>query len=306
MKSAFISTIFNERKHLAEWLQCICSFTRFTDELAICDGGSTDGSWELLNECRPQLEACYRSVTLIREPCNIARGRNLAILATRADIIASNDAGSLPDVRWLEEILKPLEESANIDVVGGQNAPVVDSKFKQFLLQTEKTPTDDVQCKDVLPSSRCIAFRRNAFDAIGGYPEWLTMTGEDALFNFNLVALGMKFHYAPGAIVRWSGREDRNAYFHMLFMYGFGAGEARLYTPYFLRRLLTTIFPPLILLSKHPLSLAAFRYQRNAASSLGWIKGLVWGKKVPCTWKRVDGVYLSPESQKCLASRTLS
>jgi hypothetical protein len=59
---------------------------------------------------------------------------------------------------------------------------------------------------------------------------------------------------------------------------------------------MTTLFPPLILFSRKPLSSASLRYLRNAASALGWVEGNLRGRKPPMDWKQVDGVWMSPET----------
>jgi len=84
-------------------------------------------------------------------------------------------------------------------------------------------------------------------------------------------------------------------------LYGFGAAEARLDAPYFLRRTAIMFFPLALLGSKHRFSFLKFRYHKNAASALGWLAGWFKGKRPPSGWKRMNGIYMSPESQKCLA-----
>jgi hypothetical protein len=40
-----------------------------------------------------------------------------------------------------------------------------------------------------------------------------------------------------------------------------------------------------------------FRYQKNAASAFGWLAGRIKGHRVPENWRRLDGVFLSPQAQ---------
>jgi len=302
LSCALISTVFNESDNIDGWIDALLAQTISSDELSICDGGSTDGTWDRLLVRRGELEGKFSKVILIQERANIARGRNLAIAATDSDVIASNDAGSLPLPNWLEEITKPLIERVDIDVVGGASVPLVDSDFKKYLVRFDEceAPPDSLPPNKVYPSSRCIAFRRSAFDGVGGYPEWMTLTGEDALFNHNLHASGFHFYYSNKAVVRWLLRPDMDAYLRMLYLYGYGAGEARMYTRYFLRRLATTMVPPLIVCSKHNLNDARFRYMRNAASAFGWLAGKWFGKRPPDGWALVNGVLCSPETQRTL------
>jgi glycosyltransferase involved in cell wall biosynthesis len=297
--AALISTVYNEVETIISWLDALLAQTYSADELSICDGGSTDGTWEILNQYRPALENKFSNVYLHREKANIARGRNLAIKSTVSEVIACNDAGSLPHPDWLKEITKPLLDNPALDVVGGANVPLVDSDFEKYLVRLDECShlPDNLSPNDVYPSSRCIAFRRTAFEGVGGYPEWMTLTGEDALFNHNLHAAGFQFHYNKNAVVRWLLRDTKAAYFKMLYQYGYGAAEAKMYQRYFLRRLITTVFPPAILVSKHNILHAPFRYMRNAASVFGWLAGNFYGKRPPNGWSVINGVLCSPETQ---------
>ena len=86
----------------------------------------------------------------------------------------------------------------------------------------------------------------------------------------------------------------------MLYGYGYGAAEARLYLPYFVRRALVAAFPPLLFLSRHRFRHLEFRYRKNLSSARGWLAGRFKGHRPPTGWKRIDGVLLSPEAQKHL------
>ena len=267
------------------------------DETIIVDGGSTDGTWEILLKLR-DAAAQRIPVRLERRKCNIAGGRNTAIRLTDAHLIASSDAGSFPERNWLEEITRPLLADEKLDVVGGCSVPIIKNAFQEFLQQYDPEPPGSTVPSEIYPSSRNIAFRRRAWADVGGYPEWLTLTAEDALFNFELHKIGKKFAYNPGARVRWPARKNAEAYYKMLYNYGYGAAEARLYAPYFLRRTTIAVFPPLLLLSRHRFRQLKFRYRKNLASATGWLAGWLKGHRPPPDWKRVEGVLLSPESQK--------
>jgi glycosyltransferase involved in cell wall biosynthesis len=295
MKRALIATLFNEANTVAAWWDSLVRQSVLPDEISIVDGGSTDGTWEKLQELARHSPV---PVKLQQQRCNIAEGRNRAIEATDAEIIAATDAGSFPESDWFGEITRPLLENAELDVIGGRSVPLVENDFQRGLLDWDGPEPEPSAPDKVYPSSRNIAFRRSAWAAVGGYPEWLTLTAEDALFNFQLHAIEKKFTYRRSAIVHWPARENAPAYFKMLYHYGFGAAEARLYAPYYYRRLVITLFPPLLLLSHHRFQHLKFRYQKNAASALGWLKGHFNGHRPPADWRRVKGILLSPQAQQ--------
>jgi len=292
MKRALIVTLYNEANNVLRWWDCLAAQEILPDEIVLVDGGSTDGTWEQLQIFARQSRI---PIKLKQQRCNIAEGRNLAIAMTDAEIIASNDAGSFPQKNWFEEITRPLIENHELDVVGGYSENLFENEFQKFLAPFEGQPAKP---EEIYPSSRNVAFRRRAWAEVGGYPEWLTLTAEDALFNFGLHQIGRQFFYNPQAIVRWPARTNAAAYFKMLYLYGYGAAEARLYAPYFRNRILIACLPPLVLLSRWRWRHAIFRYRKNLASARGWLAGRLWGKCPPPDWKRINGVLLSPEAQK--------
>lgn len=294
MKRALIATVFNESDNVAGWWGALQQQTVLPDEIVVVDGGSRDGTWEKLGDLARRSKVPVR---LDQRSCNIAAGRNRAIALTDAEIIAATDAGSSPEAEWFGEITRPLLEDPSVDVVGGRSVSLSENEFQRYLLQFEGQPPEPGSPGEIYPSSRNIAFHRQSWKDIGGYPEWLTLTAEDALFNFQLHAVGKRFVYNPKAVVSWPVRSTARAYFKMLYSYGYGAAEARLYGPYFFQRGLITFCPLLSLLSPHRFHHLKFRYRKNASSTLGWLAGFFKGHTAPGGWKRVDGVLLSPEAQ---------
>ena len=63
----------------------------------------------------------------------------------------------------------------------------------------------DVDPATFLPSSRSVAFRKSAWEAASGYPEWLDYC-EDLVFDLALADHGLTCRFAPGAIVRFRPR----------------------------------------------------------------------------------------------------
>lgn len=300
MKTALISTLYNESKNLARWWESILIQTAPPDEIVIVDGGSKDGTWERLQELA---RSCPVPVRLHQERCNIARGRNLAIRMSDAEIIASTDAGSYPQADWFEQITRPLLADANVDAVGGRSVDMVNNDFHRLVVAFQQPVVEPQNPDQVYPSSRNIAFRRTAWAAVGGYPEWLTLTGEDALFNHELHAVGCRFAYNRDAVVAWPIRETAAEYFRMLHSYGYGSAEARLFGRNYVISTALTLCPLLLFVSRNRAQAPGFRYRKYFYQTKGWIAGRLFGHRPPAGWQRVDGVLLSPEAQQSMADR---
>jgi glycosyltransferase involved in cell wall biosynthesis len=96
-------TVKNEARGLPTLLDSIAAQTRQPDEVVICDGGSTDGTPNLL-----RAETRFPLRVIERPGSNISQGRNAAIEAATGDVIASTDAGVRLDPRWLEKLVAPF------------------------------------------------------------------------------------------------------------------------------------------------------------------------------------------------------
>jgi glycosyltransferase involved in cell wall biosynthesis len=293
VKRALISTVYNEAGSIKRWIAAILHQTIRPDEFVIVDGGSTDGTVRLLREGFEKAD--FTQPRIIVRRCNIAEGRNIAVQNSTAEIIAATDAGSIPDPRWLEEITRPFEESEGIAVVGGRCRAVSENAF-QKKLENYISDIPRPAGGDCSPSSRNVAFTRASWAAVGGYPEWLTLTAEDSLFNANLHFAGFRFYHQPSAVVSWEGRPDLAGYLRMMFNYGYGSAEAGQQPDLYRNWLLTTLVPPLILFSHRPLADAPLRYLRNAATAWGWVKGKINGRKPPADWRYFQGAWMSPET----------
>ncbi len=219
MKVTLISTVKDVAAHIEEFLGSVAMQTRSPDEVIIVDGGSTDGT--------PQLLRRDEAVTVIEERgANISRGRNLAIAAATHDVIAVTDADCVLDPAWLERILEPIESGA--DVAMGFTEPIVDGFLQECLASINLPDASEVDPARFMPSSRSVAFRRGSIEAAGGYPEWLAI-GEDMWVNHRWRELGLDMRFAPDAVVRWRLRPTLTATWAQYFKYARGDAQAGLY-----------------------------------------------------------------------------
>src|SRR5579859_1074994 len=109
---ALVLTVFNEGASLASLLRSIERQTRPPDEVVICDAGSSDDTVSLIEAWRPPEPTRLRC--LIEPGVNIAAGRNRAIAATSAPLIAVTDGGCELCDGWLEAICRPLEDRPDV------------------------------------------------------------------------------------------------------------------------------------------------------------------------------------------------
>ncbi|NHM28242.1 glycosyltransferase [Desulfofundulus sp. TPOSR] len=224
-KVSVVLTIKNEESSIAEVLEALLSQSRPPDEIVVVDGGSTDRTVEIVR----QFARDHDTIRLIEAPgTNIAQGRNIGIRAATHNLIAVTDAGCRADRDWLRNIVAPFEVDSEVQVVCGFYKPDCRSLFERILGELTFPKLECVDPNTFMPSSRSIAFTRDAWEMVGGYPEYL-QTAEDTLFDLSLRKAGLKHAFASDAIVYWRPRPNLRAFYRQSFAYARGDGEARLF-----------------------------------------------------------------------------
>ena len=215
---------------------------------------------------------------------NISRGRNLAIAAAQGPLIAATDAGVRLEPTWLEAIVAPWGQPGEPPLaVAGFFVPDVDGVFTTAMAATVLPLADDIDPLTFLPSSRSVAFTKQAWAAAGGYPEWLDYC-EDLLFDFAINAQRpdrpTAFAWAPDARVHFRPRANLRQFWTQYYRYARGDGKAGLWRKRHVIRYLTygVVLPAL-------LGHALFGFY---ARWLGWL-GLLAGIALYCRrpWQRL-------------------
>jgi glycosyltransferase involved in cell wall biosynthesis len=227
-------TVRNEAESLPRLFETLALQTKQPDEIIVADGGSTDDTAKLLRAASPQF---HLRVLECRE-ANISQGRNAAIRAAEADIIASIDAGVRLDPQWLEKITEPLYEENGADVVSGFFLPDPHGAFETALAATTLPELHEIRPESFLPSSRSVAFRKAAWAKVKGYPEWLDYC-EDLIFDMDLRRAGFAFRFQPAALVYFRPRSSLGKFFRQYYLYARGDGKANLWWKRHLVRYLT-------------------------------------------------------------------
>ncbi len=220
-----IMTVLNEADTLGVFLASLETQTRLPRRIVIVDGGSTDGTPSVI-EAWDAPEGVVVSV-IVSPGANISEGRNTAIAAVETTWVAVTDAGTTLDPRWLEHLSDAMSD--DVDVVSGWFEPLRGSTALASTIAAVITPLrSEIDAEAFLPSSRSIAFRKQAWLTAGGYPEWLDYC-EDLVYDMTLKAGGRRFAFADRAIVAWDARPTLSAFFKQYYRYARGDGKAGLW-----------------------------------------------------------------------------
>jgi len=225
MRVSVIATVRNEEASIDSFLRSLLGQSRAPDEIVVVDGGSTDGTVEAIRS-RANGHTLLRVHTA--PGSTIAQGRNIAIQHAEGEIVAVADAGTTLASNWLELLVEPLEHDPEIAVSSGYFLPGGEHAFERRLAAIITPHRAEIHQARFLPSSRSIAFRREWWEAVGGYPEWLRHC-EDLVFDMAMRDAGARFRFTPDAIVTWRARPSLRRFFTQYMDYARGDGHALLF-----------------------------------------------------------------------------
>lgn len=219
-KVAVVVTVFNERHTIGQLVSALVAQTLTPSEIVIVDGGSTDGTWEWLKS--------KNSLKVYQKKGNRSVGRNFGVHQSTSQLIAFTDAGCIPQSDWLEQLIKPFSQGAQ--VVSGYYRGRPQTIFQRCLIPFVLIMPDKAFSQEFFPSTRSMAITRQAWNKSGGFHESLHHN-EDYAFAHHLKKIGYSFVFAPNAIVSWLPRKNLTQAAWMFTRYALGDIQAGILRP---------------------------------------------------------------------------
>jgi len=180
-----------------------------------------DASDGRLDDIRMRHETEVRWVQFVRPRgvrVSIPHQRNAGVRAALGEVIVFTDAGCQPERGWLAELVAPLlrdeHVTAGLTLAAPGSTGLYDRAARQAVQSRYLTEAATIN----------LAFRRAAYDAIGGFDEDFAY-GSDVDFTWRLTDAGFKIRSVPSAVVRhdWGGRRRQ-----LRRSYAYGKARMRL------------------------------------------------------------------------------
>ncbi len=219
MKVSLITTERNEVGDIADFIESAMGQSLRPDEIIIADGGSTDGTIEVILGYIKK----GAPIKLVNAPGNRSVGRNAATRAATNEVIACTDVGSRLDKDWLKNITRPFIDSPQAMVVSGGFKADPQTYFEKVSAALMLDANETIDLETWLPSSRSIAYAKTAWEKVGGYPEH-TNFNEDTPYDLALRAAGYKFEDGLKAVAYWRPRPNASEFYKQYYWYAVGDG----------------------------------------------------------------------------------
>jgi len=209
VNSTSLVVVSKDERLLGETLQALKPFVGhvLTEVLVV------DASNGALDDIRTSHEWA-RWIDYVQPPglhTTIAQQRNIGVRNAEGDIIVFTDSGCLPEDGWLERLLAPILEDGESVTCGPTRAV-----GKSVYSGVHWWGNADMDYVPMAPTIN-LAFRREAFDAVGGFDESFG-SAEDIDFTWRLTDSGYRLRWVQDAVVQhdWGTpqRQLRRAFFY--------------------------------------------------------------------------------------------
>ena len=195
VRVSLISSTFNQKKSIKSWLESVLSQSILPDEIVIVDGGSTDGTFELLSSYEEKTKVPLRIIQ--QTDTNISQRRNIAIETAHHQIIAVTTTDCRLQKEWLQNLTLPFRAEPRTQVVSGWYYGLDQAGHT---LSFKGWPNlDRLDPQSFVPSFRSMAFTKEAWEKAGGYPTWLTQDSDATYFSLELKRYCSYWAFVPSA-----------------------------------------------------------------------------------------------------------
>ena len=204
VKISLVVPTLNAGKYIEPLLKRLKEQNVPIDEIIVVDSASNDDTVD-----KAKAFEGVKVISIDRKDFNHGGTRDLAIQHTTGDFILCITQDALPcDSHYVERLIAPFAEDDRIAMASGRQVPRLDANPIEKLTREFNYPeTCFVRSKDDIPrlgvktffaSDCCSAYRRSAYEAIGGFDKHI-LINEDMKIAAQFIYGGYKIAYVGTA-----------------------------------------------------------------------------------------------------------
>ena len=225
-------TVLNEQATISRLLEALGKQTLQPTAVIIVDGGSTDGTSQILKQWQKK-KLPFR-LLVKQQKGNRSVGRNTALKLATTAYVACTDAGCVPEKTWLEELVKKQKQT-KAKVVAGYYRGLAKNGFQVAQVPYVLVMPDQVDEQTFLPATRSVLFDRGWLLKIGGFDQTLS-DNEDYALAKKIEAIQKRsktpvLSFAKKAVVGWIPRDTLRQFGWMIFRFARGDARAGIFRP---------------------------------------------------------------------------
>lgn len=206
MRLSLVIPTLNAARYITPLMERIARQTRPVDEVIVVDSSSDDDTVAQVSKF-----PFVKVVSIARESFNHGGSRDLAFRQSSGDyILCLTQDASPEDDHYVENIIKPLDADASVAMVSGRQKARPDASLSEKLTREfnyppvsfsrDKGDLPGLGIKTFFASDCCSAYRRSAYEAIGGFDKAI-LVNEDMKIAAQFIFGGYKIAYAGDAVV---------------------------------------------------------------------------------------------------------
>ncbi|HEX8646150.1 MAG TPA: glycosyltransferase family 2 protein [Thermoleophilaceae bacterium] len=207
----------DEGELLEETLPLLEAQTRPPDEIVVVDNAASDGSPEWIRERHPRVR-----IVALSQRAGFAEANNRGVRAAGdCDLVALLNADAFPEPQWLERLEAAARDHPDAAafsslMLDGRDPTLLDGTGdvmhrnglagrRHHGHPIAETPEASVPADVFAACAGAALYRREVFEALGGFDESYFIYFEDADLSFRMQLLGHGVRYVPGSVVRHLG-----------------------------------------------------------------------------------------------------
>lgn len=209
-----IVTNYNGAAFLSDCIRSLLEQTLRPTEILVVDNDSTDGSQDLVRDRFPDVKLIDMG-----ENAGFARATNAGIRKSAGDFVALLNNDATADKFWLENLMRPLRERADVGFCASKmlfswdrslinNAGIGITDYALPYDRGFHLPDSEEYSRDRLVFGACggaALFRRSMLERTGLFDEDFFLCYDDADLSFRAQLMGYKCLYAANAVVYHAG-----------------------------------------------------------------------------------------------------